>query len=825
MSVDLESGDRLPVVHRIPRRERVAEQRFFWKTRGMKTFPDNPVFKSRITSKSLLWIAQLGLAIVLCSPARAQTTIANSAGTTVTVWPNGIYTISFSTPAWTFGGSLAQSLINLATNGSADNIGAYSEITFGYTASVGHAAGIRLYQFKPVVLFSDTSLATTPNDLAFPHLTNYPAALNYVSYGTTFGIYSFNTLYNDSPWLFFDTDFNSFVVSPATNYMIAYDVQNGDGSISCGIDPAIGQLPANFTQRTILVAQPGINQTFATWGAALTSLSGKRLPANDAAVELNKLGYWTDNGATYYYNYDGSKGYAGTLLAMRDEYASKGVPIAYLQLDSWWYPKGAAATWNTWGGIYLYEPDATLFPNGLAAFQQQLGLPLITHARWIDPASPYQTNYMMSGGVCIDPAYWTNRMAFLKNAGVVTYEQDWLSLMGVPLQNLNDPPAYMNNMQAAAASNSLNLQYCMPWARHYLQGSLYNNLLTIRTSNDRLETSKWDQFLYDSRLASALGEWPWCDVFMSAETRNLLIATLSAGPVGPGDAEGAVSAVNLTKVIRTDSVIVKPDVPIAPIDQTYVNDVLGLNRPMVAAAWTDHGSLRALYVYAYARPLGDSSASFTPAQLGVSGNAFVYDYFTGTGTVVSNGNTFDFTADMPDNTDGGSYFIAVPIGPSGIALLGDTNKFVTLGKKRVSELSDPGFVHATLVFAPGETNLTLTGYAPGAPYATALNGSVGTVSYDSANRLFAVPVLPGNSNAATVVLGMVPIPSLQITNLAGQLQISWPTNALGFTLQQATTLGPPPDWTPATNAIIPISDRNTATLTANGSAAFYRLAQ
>ncbi|MGD0017512.1 MAG: hypothetical protein ABSC38_08385, partial [Verrucomicrobiia bacterium] len=268
-----------------------------------------------------------------------------------------------------------------------------------------------------------------------------------------------------------------------------------------------------------------------------------------------------------------------------------------------------------------------------------------------------------------------------------------------------------------------------------------------------------------------------------------------------------------------------PDVSLVPTDQSYVDDALVRNLPMVATAYTDHDEMRALYVYAYARTSGNRAASFTPVSLGVSNNAYVYNYFSGAGTVVSNGSAFNFTADMPDNTTGGSYYVAVPIGPSGIGLLGDTNKFVTLGKKRISNLIDTGFLRATVVFAPGETNVTLAGYAPSSPYATALSGSVGTVTYDSANHFFAVPVLPGDAGTATVALSLVPIPSLQITNMTGQLQISWPTNALGFILQQATTLAPPPDWTPVTNAVVPIGNRNAVMLPATSSATFYRLEQ
>ena len=48
-------------------------------------------------------------------------------------------------------------------------------------------------------------------------------------------------------------------------------------------------------------------------------------------------------------------------------------------------------------------------------------------------------------------------------------------------------------------------------------------------SDDRFDRNRWDTFLYTSRFASALGVWPWSDVFMSSETNNLVLSVLSAG--------------------------------------------------------------------------------------------------------------------------------------------------------------------------------------------------------------------------------------------------------------------------------------------------------
>ena len=228
-------------------------------------------------------------------------------------------------------------------------------------------------------------------------------------------------------------------------------------------------------------------------------------------------------------------------------------------------------------------------------------------------------------------------MELVTSYGAVTYEQDWLNDNGIPSMNLVDPPAYLNNMAAAAAANGINLQYCMVQGRDYLQATLFTNVMTIRTSEDRFDTSRWGEHLYGSRLAQAVGIWPWTDVCMSTEIRNVLLQTLSAGPVGAGDALGTVNATNLLKAVRSDGIIVKPDVPLVPTDGTYVNDALGLGKPFIAATHTDHTNSVALYVFTYGETAANLTNSFRPVDLGITNSAYVYDYFAATGAVVNAG--------------------------------------------------------------------------------------------------------------------------------------------------------------------------------------------
>ncbi len=759
--------------------------------------------------------------------------VANSTGVSVMVGSNGFYLVNFSSPAWTFSGSLAQTLTGLASNTGADNVGAYSQITFNYNSAVPHTAGIRLYENSPVVTFNDKTLAAGANDLAFPHWTNYPPTTSHLSFGNIFSPYNFATLFDDNLWLCFQTNHDAFIISAATNYMVSSMLKKSDGSISCGINSDISQLPSGFAHRVILAVTNGINQIYPLWGNTLMAMAGKTPPANDACVELNKIGYWTDNGAAYHYSLPSPASNIGpTLISVINEYASKGIQLGYMQLDSWWYEKGSCQCWlDNWGadGTSLWIPDPALFANGLAAFRQQLGLPLFLHNRWIDVTnSPYVTasNFQMSASVCIDPVFWTNIMAYTKSVGGCTYEQDWLGFRGTPTMNLNDGPAYLNNMAAAAAANGINLQYCMNQGRDYLQASLYTNVMTTRDCPDVFNTNNWKNFLYGAPMTHALGVWAWSDVYSSSATRNLLISTLSAGPVGAGDPLDSANARNLLKSVRPDGVIVKPDVPLAPVDDAYVNDAQSFGQPFVAAAYTDFTSSRALYVFAFGENASKLATGFTPAAFGITGNAYVYNYFAATGTVVNAGSAFNFTTSMPDDTNGGSYFIAVPIGPSGIAFLGDTNKFVMLGKKRISSFSDTGLLRATVAFAAGETNVTLCGYASSSPYALALEGATNNLTYNSTTHLFTLNVSPDNSGTATVALSLARVPSPQIMpGSGGRFQISWPAAAVGYVLEKATNLTPPTVWSPVTDPITPTNGQNMVDITNPGPTSFYRLRQ
>ena len=827
--------------------------------------------------------ALVPLGLVLTAAPSSAATVTGSA--TVTMSSDGTYSVDTGSPAYHFAGSVGAAATNVRQSTGTDGVGAYHEADFDYTVGgVGRTSGIRSYDSTPVVLFTTTYLQAAANAYPFPALSAKPSLAHSETFSATgcFAPYRLDATGDPgfSPYLAFDGS-GGYMLSPASNFTTAVTKYDSSGALTSGISVGVGTLPAGFTQSTMLTFGSGVQNVYGTWGKALTSLSGKKRPAQNASPTLAKLGYWTDNGATYYYNDDASLGYTGTLQAVANDWKAKGLPLGNLQLDSWFYPKGPNAQWNdNPEGEYLYQADGSLFPGDLTGFQQSVKVPLITHARWIDPSSPYHQLYQMSGNVVTDPAFWNDRMSYLKSSGVATYEQDWLCSNAQPTFNLADRAAFLGDMAAAATANGLDVQYCMALARDYLQSTLYDSVTNARVSGDRFERSKWDDFLYTSQLAAAVGLWPWADVVMSGETQNLLIQNLSAGPVGVGDAIGAENAANLNRVAEADGTLVKPDSPLEPDDATYLRDAATPGGAMVATTGSKHGSMAAGYVFAYARnaappapqttyqaenavlsgpvvatdhtgytgtgfadfqhnsgdyvqwtvnaptagnytlmfryangggagrplavavdggapvtqpfaatadwdtwatqtmvvsltagshtvratatgasgpnldSLGVSAgnvqpsqpAPFRPADLGVTGTAYVYDYFAGAGSLVNASSMY--TAAAPQN---GTYLQVVPVGASGIAFLGDAGKFVSLGSQRISALSDDGSVHATVAFATGDGPVTLHGYSPTAVTASATGGTVGSVTYDSSTHLFSLRVTPASGSKSVSV--------------------------------------------------------------------------
>lgn len=680
----------------------------------------------------------------------------------------GTYTIASEYRRWSFNGSTGQAWSAVRTSEGRDAVGEYKEVQFQWEDTVPYVGTIQWYADKPVVIFSLTlpkGSAGRPVD--FPAFDHVPASMHSFSHGDdVFAPPHFRLIETATPWLFFNDQDEAYLISPASEFMISKLTGDGKNRISSGLNSEIKNLPERFVHRTILVLGQGIGQTWQTWGDTLRELYGRERPAPDDDPVLKYFGYWTDAGADYYYNYDAQLGYAPTLLALRERYRELGIPLGYMQLDSWWYektiydvhgnptadhknpalPKGS---WNRYGGLMNYQAHSFLFPDGLADFQKKLGLPLVTHNRWVDPHSPYHDRYEIAGYAATDPQFWADIVRYLQESGVSCYEQDWLNCIYDKTTHMAQDPkvgnAFTDGMAMACDAAGLTMQYCMAMPRHFMQGLKYNNLTTIRTSDDRFEPKRWKPFLYTSQLAYAMGVWPWCDVFKSREEGNMILAVLSAGPVGTGDAMGLENKDNIMKACRSDGVLVKPDASILPMDKAYLHDALGQDAPMLAHTYTRHYGLTTSYVFAFAEEkAANLGFGFHPKALGQRGRVAVFDPLSK--RVAAIDAAAEFRSELPETRY--AYYIVAPVTRSGIAFLGDAGKIAATGKQRIAALRDGSDgLQVRIRFAQGESSVILQGYSE-----KPVTADKGEVTYDAATCLFTLTLPSGGNDEVSVTV-------------------------------------------------------------------------
>ena len=97
-------------------------------------------------------ILPLLLFLVAGMPGRAVS-IGGGGGLTVTVTPNGAYSVAVPVPAWRFDGNIGASLANLSVHSGVDAVGGvYSEVSFEFFSDAQRHASIRSYSGSCAVL-------------------------------------------------------------------------------------------------------------------------------------------------------------------------------------------------------------------------------------------------------------------------------------------------------------------------------------------------------------------------------------------------------------------------------------------------------------------------------------------------------------------------------------------------------------------------------------------------------------------------------------------------------------------------------------------------
>ncbi len=704
-------------------------------------------------------------------PSSGLTVTQSATGISVAVDATGAYTITTTTPPFTFGGNLARTLTNIAQVDASDKIGQYTGITFNLTGTGPLQGTIRLYQRIPVVMFSMKTLAQMASlGLNFPDITTYPTT-NMLYMGqqhNTFCVPTFTltSIGSDAALVSYNAQGQTFVFSAADHF---WEVSNSYTNVlRSSVKSWATPLPANWDLQAILAVGNGINHTCDIWGEGLRGYYGKPLTSNQASLPLRTIGYWTDNICYYYYRVDAQfANYEEEMLAVKRHYDTLRIPMKYFQLDSWWYKKSCSQSWSANGGAGIYDWRAHLavFPNGLGAFHTRMGVPLFCHHRWYQtgctPPSPVVGQWGLSGGLPIKYAAWQYILDHAPDSGIATFEQDWLDNNALVAQHIGDLDSAMGNMATVCAAYSMDQQYCMPVPMYYQQAAKYPTLTTIRVTGDGYNQSKWNDLIFNSRFAWSMGMFPFYDNNRSTnnQTGCIISAVVTAGLFGPSDQIGAEVAANILPAVRRDGTLIKCDVPALPTEQTYISFAQARVANPVTFTYTDHGNNVKTY-YLFVPGAGAPSYSFNPALEGFPAPAngmYAYNWFSKTGQFVAAGNPL--TATCAAGTNAFHYWVVAPVGASGLAFLGDLSKYTSCGRQRITSLvHSPTQLTVWVDLEPQEATVTLSGYATVKPNAICSNNAtLGTVNF--ANNIFSVVLTP-NVGARTpmwVVFGQNPV--------------------------------------------------------------------
>ena len=230
---------------------------------------------------------------------------------------------------------------------------------------------------------------------------------------------SISSIYNKVdggfPLVIFDSELeNTLVISPQNTFMSGHQVtwkpQNYTVPVwGSGIIGKVDMIPKGYSMETLVVAGQNVTSTMEKWGKLLRIRYKKEDHYRLDDFTINYLGYYTDNGACYYYYTGEYDNYEEALIAVKENAVKNGIPYQYLQLDSWWYYKGVG------GGVKNWAPMPDVFPHGLQYLSNKTHWPIVAHNRYFSPDTVYakqnggRFNFIIDKGHIAlpdDPDFW-----------------------------------------------------------------------------------------------------------------------------------------------------------------------------------------------------------------------------------------------------------------------------------------------------------------------------------------------------------------------------------------------------------------------------------
>ena len=545
-----------------------------------------------------------------------------------------------------------------------------------------------------------------------------------------------------SPLVVYD-DNDTFIFSSLDHHK-AQHMASTDEWFGAGVKAGVSEIPANWTQRFILVAgSHGIRRTFENWGSSLRAWHNVERTMRENAYRdavHGTIGFWTDNGGFYHYSTgpDTSLTYEDVLTDVKKYHDSLGVPFGHWQFDSWFYPKDSDVEKGGGGGaVTNWTALDSVFPSGIPSMVQNNlnGMPMIMHNRQWSPVSDYIANnepkgmeWLSSNGAAVpkDPFVFFEWFFQQQDGwGLMMYEQDWLSkeydLITFMTQNITLADDWLYGMVHGVAVSGRTEQFCMPYAYDILvAGALTETVTNARATNDYFHASNHRNWAIGatSLFYSALEILPFKDGFYSSnllqpggqedgpETdpdRETLMAVLSTAQVGPMDGLGYLNASRILRTCRSDGMILKPDRPIVLADacfhrggDPYYCDVF------VTLTTISSHLTHFLYVDDPTSLVHSESIADLLAPEQAPGDSILFNFYTRAFRSVTPDTIL---TDIDPGYEGHTYLLIAPVLFSHWAFVGEVDKYVPVSSFRFQTiaLEDDESLHITLVAAPNET--------------------------------------------------------------------------------------------------------------------------
>jgi len=392
------------------------------------------------------------------------------------------------------------------------------------------------------------------------------------------------------------------ILSPFSQFM-ATSLSQTNNILEYGVMGSILSIPENYNHSMIVFySSNGINEGIRAWGKTMQRAFNRTNKNRLNDVTINYLGYYTDNGGYYSYNTEEGLNYQETIVNIRHKMP---LPLHYIQFDSWWYYRGIGLGVSQWKA----RPD--IFPDGLiGVYHRMENLSIAAHNRYWSYDNVYSDNYSFVfdeiNGKSLpigNDSFWDDLFVEGRNWGLILYEQDWLTAQTMEFlptrQDINIGHQWLMSMGQSADKFDINIQYCMSQPRHILHSLHIPRVTHARVSGDYTDhlVNKGEQWKIgiSSIFAHAIGLAPFKDVFWSTSLepgtrykpspkevlpdREVLIATLSTGPVAPGDAINYTNVERIMKCCRSDGLILKPDQPLTMLNRlisawAFYNDII-----------------------------------------------------------------------------------------------------------------------------------------------------------------------------------------------------------------------------------------------------------